>query len=82
MIKLAILPVVLSLSVLAFNKTSSAYQNIRETQVQRIAPLTLQQAQAAIELQPGFQIELVASEPLIKSPVAIAFDATGALDVI
>lgn len=82
MIKLAILPVVLSLSVLAFNKTSSAYQNIRETQVQRIAPLTLQQAQAAIELQPGFQIELVASEPLIKSPVAIAFDATGALWVV
>lgn len=55
-----------------------AFQKISDTKVERIAPLSLDDVRAAIEVQPGFEVELVASEPLIQSPVAISFDASGA----
>ena len=59
-----------------------AFQKISDTKVERIAPLSLDDVRAAIEVQPGFEIELVASEPLIQSPVAMSFDASGALWVV
>jgi putative membrane-bound dehydrogenase-like protein len=34
------------------------------------------------QLQPGFRIELVAAEPLVRDPVAIAFDPDGQLWVV
>jgi putative membrane-bound dehydrogenase-like protein len=71
-----------SLSMLVLSQGIYAFQKISDTRVERIAPLTIQQVTQAIELQPGYEIELVASEPLIKSPVAIAFDADGALWVV
>lgn len=40
-------------------------------------PLTGAQELESFVLQPGFQIELVASEPAVQDPVAIAFDADG-----
>lgn len=45
-------------------------------------PRSPEQALASFTLQPGFRIELVASEPLIEDPVAMAFDASGRLWVI
>jgi len=33
------------------------------------------------EVEPGFRLELVAAEPLVKDPVAIAFDANGRMFV-
>lgn len=45
-------------------------------------PLTPQQAQKAFQLAPGLQIELVACEPQIESPVAMAFDENGRLWVV
>ena len=59
-----------------------AFQKISDTKVERIAPLSLDDVRAAIEVQPGFEVELVASEPLIQSPVAMSFDASGALWVV
>lgn len=50
--------------------------------MKRVPPLTLEQAQSAIETLPGFEIELVASEPLVVDPVAMAFDSRGRLLVI
>ena len=79
---LTIYQLALCLLLPIISKKVVAFQNISDTQVARLAPLTLEQAKGAIELQPGFEIELVASEPLIKSPVAIAFDAAGALWVV
>src|SRR5215831_13194298 len=35
------------------------------------------EAQRAIVLRPGFHVELVAAEPLLRSPVAIDFDEDG-----
>ena len=44
-------------------------------------PLTPDQALASFELEPGYRIELAASEPLIRDPVAIAFDHRGRMYV-
>src|SRR5687767_5213513 len=46
------------------------------------APLSVDAALASFELEPGYRIEPVASEPLIRSPVAIAFDERGRLYVV
>ncbi|HYG76526.1 MAG TPA: PVC-type heme-binding CxxCH protein [Planctomycetota bacterium] len=40
-------------------------------------PLSPEQALQSFKLQPGFRIELVASEPLIQDPVAMTFDGDG-----
>src|SRR4051794_2394444 len=45
-------------------------------------PLTPEQALASFKLEPGLQIELVAAEPLVANPVAIAFDERGRLFVV
>src|SRR5690625_3395085 len=44
--------------------------------------LTPEQALETFSLQPGFRIELVASEPLIQDPVAMDIDADGRLWVV
>src|SRR5262245_50052105 len=41
------------------------------------SPLTPQEAQKSFRLAPGLRIELVASEPQIESPAAMAFDEHG-----
>ncbi len=45
-------------------------------------PLSPDEALASFELEPGHRIELVAAEPLIRDPVAIAFDERGRLYVV
>ena len=45
-------------------------------------PLTPSEQLASFSLQPGFRIELVASEPLIEDPVAMSFDPAGRLWVV
>ncbi len=44
-------------------------------------PLTPQQAMAKMTLPPGFRIELIAAEPAIQNPVAMAFDDRGRIFV-
>ena len=44
--------------------------------------LSTEQALASFSIAPEFQIELVASEPLVEDPVAIAWDETGDLYVV
>ena len=45
------------------------------------SPLSPADAQKAFEVAPGLRVELVAAEPLVSSPCAIAFDAKGRLFV-
>jgi putative membrane-bound dehydrogenase-like protein len=45
-------------------------------------PLAADEALASFELEPGYRIELAAAEPLIRSPVAIAFDERGRMFVV
>lgn len=45
-------------------------------------PLTLEQAIASFRLDPGLKIECVASEPIVVSPVAVAWDEKGRMFVV
>lgn len=45
-------------------------------------PQTPQQSLQSLQVEPGVTVELVAAEPLVKDPVAIAFDQAGRMFVI
>src|SRR5947209_10830164 len=51
-------------------------------QLPRIPPLSPADAPKAIETRPGFRVELVAAEPLVRSPVALDFDEDGRMFVV
>jgi len=44
--------------------------------------LTAEQERRTIVVPPGYHVELVASEPLVKDPIWIDFDADGRLWVL
>jgi glucose/arabinose dehydrogenase len=46
------------------------------------SPLTPEDALAAFRVAPGLRVELVAAEPDVQSPVAMAFDEDGRLWVV
>ncbi len=48
----------------------------------RVPPREPAEALKAIQVRPGFRVELVAAEPLIRSPVALDFDEDGRLFVV
>ncbi|MGN6544064.1 MAG: PVC-type heme-binding CxxCH protein [Aureliella sp.] len=48
----------------------------------RIEPLSPEQELRSFDLLPGFRVELVASEPLVRDPVAFAFNGQGHLFVV
>jgi putative membrane-bound dehydrogenase-like protein len=62
-------------------KESSPFE-IKRDQVPIDGPLNPQQAPSSFSLEPGLRLELVASEPTIASPVALAFDERGRLFVV
>src|SRR5262245_41057772 len=45
-------------------------------------PLSPTEALKTIKVQPGFHVALVAAEPLVRSPVQIAFDPDGRMWVV
>lgn len=49
---------------------------------EHVPVLSPEESQVRFQLQPGFRIELVASEPMIEAPVAAAFDESGRLWVV
>jgi len=48
----------------------------------RIAPHEPAEAMATFQVQPGYELQQVAAEPLVASPVAISFDENGRLYVV
>lgn len=48
----------------------------------RLKPTEPTDAARTFKLQPGYRIELVAAEPLVASPVDMAFDERGRLWVV
>jgi len=48
----------------------------------RIPPKSPAEAQRLFHVQPGFRIELVAAEPLVTDPIALAFDERNRLYVV
>ncbi|HEX4413624.1 MAG TPA: PVC-type heme-binding CxxCH protein [Lacipirellulaceae bacterium] len=53
-----------------------------DIKLERVPPKTPQQSHDATEVLPGFRMDLVASEPNIASPVAIAFDGSNKIYVV
>lgn len=53
-----------------------------EYSLPRIPPQEPNEAIKSFEILPGYAIELVASEPLVRDPVAMSFDADGRLYVV
>lgn len=62
----------LLVGVMAMARSSSAFES----------PATPDQARAAFQVDPGLRVELVAAEPLVVQPCAIAWDAGGRLYVV
>jgi putative membrane-bound dehydrogenase-like protein len=48
----------------------------------RVPPMSPKQALESFEVSDGFRMELVAAEPLVADPVAMAFDESGRLYVV
>src|ERR1041385_1794597 len=48
----------------------------------RVPPTEPDQVMSTFKIKPGFRIELVAAEPLVVDPVAMAFDEDGRLFVV
>ncbi len=48
----------------------------------RIPPVELREALQTFKLRPGFRLELVAGEPLVRDPIEIGFDADGRMFVV
>ena len=68
-VKLLVIPVALLLA-------------ISPTQAAADGPLTPEQALASFQLDPGLKIECVAAEPMVESPVAVAWDEAGRMYVV
>jgi putative membrane-bound dehydrogenase-like protein len=77
------MPLRRAFSALAFAAVSFALVGAEPAEPPEVrSPLTPKEAQKLFHLPPGLRIELVASEPQIESPVAMAFDEAGRLWVV
>lgn len=54
----------------------------RRFEVPEAPPLSPEAAMATLRVAPGFRVELVAAEPLVEDPVAMAWDERGLLFVV
>ena len=54
----------------------------RRFEVPESPPLAPEEAMATLRVAPGFRVELVAAEPLVEDPVAMAWDQRGLLYVV
>lgn len=50
--------------------------------LKRLPPKEPKEAVESIQTRPGFHVELVASEPLVRDPIAITFDENGLMYVV
>jgi putative membrane-bound dehydrogenase-like protein len=66
-------------SVQAWTAAASKKEPGADIKLERVPPMTPAESLANTEVAPGFRIELVAAEPNVMSPVAMAFDEAGRL---
>jgi glucose/arabinose dehydrogenase len=60
----------------------SSYQRKFITTNPDPAPLSPEESIKKIQLPPGYRVELVASEPMVQEPVALAWDGNGRMYVV
>ena len=79
---LSLLVLVLVLVVACLRPAQGAEPLPLPDELPRSAPLEPAAALASFRIVPGFRVELVAAEPLVVDPVAMAFDEDGRLFVV
>ena len=67
---------------LAASALSAAEPRPQAGEMPRIKPLEPAAALSSFQVRPGFEMELVAAEPMVADPMAIAFDERGRLYVV
>ena len=60
----------------------AAEPEVSEKDLPRVPPTEPDKALATFQIKKGFRIELVAAEPLVVDPIALAFDENGRLFVV
>src|SRR5437667_2042561 len=60
----------------------AAEPEVSERDLPRVPPTEPDQALSSFQIKKGFRIELVAAEPLVVDPIAMAFDKNGRLFVV
>ena len=65
-----------------FGLAKPAEPATKKSDLPRIAPTSPSDALATFSIREGFSIELVAAEPLVVDPIAMAFDENGRLFVV
>jgi putative membrane-bound dehydrogenase-like protein len=70
------------LSSCGFAAETSSKSAAYGKELPRVPPRSPEKSIAAMTLQPGFRVELVAAEPLVHDPVAADFDARGRMYVV
>jgi len=72
----------LALAILLGAATTVGAEDDLARELPRIPAKEPAEALASFALHPGFRLDQVAAEPLVKSPVAVAYDADGVLYVV
>ena len=75
-----LVPCTLLVAVAAHAQDAAPRQAVPE-KVTQVRPLNPEDAIAAIELPPGYRLEVVASEPMIHEPAVVAWDGNGSMYV-
>lgn len=65
-----------------FCNATAAEPEVTANDLPRVPPTPPEKALSTFKVKPGFHMELVASEPLIASPIALCFDENGRLFVV
>ncbi|MDB6023620.1 MAG: Cytochrome c, partial [Pedosphaera sp.] len=71
-----------AVSLVPFNLVTAAEPEVTAKDLPRAPFVAVKDAVGTISVKPGFHVELVASEPKVMSPVAMAFDERGRLFVV
>lgn len=61
---------------------AAAEPSVTRDDLPRVPPTAPEKAVSTCAVRPGFRVELMAAEPLVMSPVAMAFDENGRLFVV
>ena len=69
-------------AVVSLVGTTSSHAQSVDGKLPRFPAVEVEEALETFETAPGFRLELVASEPLVHDPVAMAFDEFGRLFVV
>jgi putative membrane-bound dehydrogenase-like protein len=81
--RIACVTFVLWASVVFLSKLGAAEQRVADPKdLPRFPPVAARDALNTFQLRNGFRLELVAAEPLVIDPIALAFDADGRLFVV